>query len=59
MDEVTLLPRELRGLQFPKARFLSADEQTQYDEACKRFGEKARKSLKTPLNGSTLFRFFY
>ncbi len=57
MDEVALIPREIREAGFPTARYLNKNEQERYEEAVKGFNnEKARKTLNVPLNGSNLFK---
>ncbi|MDD5133356.1 MAG: hypothetical protein PHD81_01455 [Candidatus Nanoarchaeia archaeon] len=55
-ESVQLIPRELKELQFPVARFLTLEEQAKYEEACKSFGEKARNTLNVDLKGSNLFK---
>ncbi|MBS3066388.1 hypothetical protein J4205_01070 [Candidatus Pacearchaeota archaeon] len=52
---VQLIPREIREASRPRARFLSSEEQTKYDEAVKEFNsEKARKTLAVSQKGSNL-----
>lgn len=53
---VKLLPRELREIDFPEARFLTEEEQAQYEEACKSSTGKVRASLNVPRKGSNLFK---
>mgnify|MGYP001575281732 CR=1 FL=1 len=53
---VKLLPRELREMDFPEARFLTEEEQARYEEACKSYTGKAKASLNVPKNGSNLFK---
>lgn len=56
VESVKLIPREIREMHFPEARFLNREEQAKYEEACKGFGEKARKSLDVSLQGSNLWK---
>jgi len=56
-DYVELIPREIREAHWPRARFLSDDEQLRYEEAVKGFNlERARLSLNVSQNGSNLFK---
>lgn len=56
VEVVKLIPREVREMQFPEARFLTSEEQTRYGEACKSFGEIARGTLNVPVKGSNSFK---
>ncbi|MBS3078879.1 hypothetical protein J4218_02045 [Candidatus Pacearchaeota archaeon] len=60
-EQVRLIPRELREADFPSARFLSEEEQTKYEEACKRsnFLEKAKEVLNIRRKGSNLFKVLF
>ena len=56
-DYVQLMPREIREGFWPRAKFLSREEQVRYEEAVKGFNsEKARKSLSIPQDGSSLLK---
>ncbi|MBI2044935.1 hypothetical protein HYT23_02670 [Candidatus Pacearchaeota archaeon] len=57
MEQAILIPREIREAGFPTARYLNEGEQARYDEAVRSFNsEKARETLRVPLNGSNLFK---
>ena len=52
-----LISREIAKADWLEARFLSEDEQTKYEYACKRFNlEKAKNSLNVNQQGSNLFK---
>jgi len=56
-DYVEIKPR---GIQFPRASFLTETQQQTYEEACKQFkGEKARASLAVPIQGSNLWKVLF
>ena len=57
--QVKLIPRELREADFPIARFLSDEEQSQYEDSIKQFSGKAYDSLNISKNGSNLFKVIY
>ena len=56
---VKLYPREIREMTFPKARFLSQEEQGLYEEEIKQFTGLAYKSLNIPKEGSNLFKVLF
>ncbi len=56
MEEVELMPRKIREEGWPKARFLSKQEQEKYEESCERYSGKAGQSLNVPRKGSNLFK---
>ena len=60
MEEVKLIPREIRKANFPIARFLSNEQQKIYEEACKQFhSTKAKKTLDVSQKGSNLFKVLF
>ena len=56
MNSVKLIPKEISDLSFPEARFLSDEEQTRYESMYSNFGEKAKRCLQIPKEGSNLFK---
>ena len=52
---VVLVPREALS-QYPQASFMTAQEQSTYEEACSRFKGKAKESLNISLNGLNLWK---
>jgi len=50
MEEVSLMPREVREAGFSIARLLSGQEQETYKQVVEQYGEKARKSLEVDSN---------
>ncbi|MEK6830985.1 MAG: hypothetical protein AABX77_03055, partial [Nanoarchaeota archaeon] len=58
-NTITLLPREIKEARFPKARFLSDEEQSVYEEEIKKYSGKAFESLNVPREGSNLFKVLY
>ena len=56
VEQVSLIPKQIREAGFPVARFLSQGEQEKYAEACKNYGQKARNSLNVPLKSSNLWK---
>lgn len=56
VEQVSLIPRQIREVGFPVARFLSQEEQNKYIETCKNYGEKARNCLNIPIKGSNLWK---
>ena len=46
-NSVKLIPRELKDYDFPRASFLSKEQQIVYEDACKQFSnERAKKSWR-------------
>ena len=59
MDEIQLIPRELREAGFPTAHFLSEEEQNTYQQSLKEFSGKAYDSLNIGRNGSSLWKVLW
>ena len=55
-NQVKLIPREIREVEWPVVRFLSDEEQSKYEDSIKKFSGKAYESLNIPKNGSNLFK---